>query len=307
MRRRDGVRPRPSFGQIEAFRAVMRMGTVSGASAMLNASQPGVSRAVRRLEDVIGFALFERVRGRLAPTREARLLLAHVDRLFDQFDAVSDVLARIADGEDRPFRVGASPSVARRLVPLAFAKVRSAHPRLPLHLDVMSIAQMTDFLLFGRGEALVTMFPVEHPGIEGARLGRGRLVCLLPPGHRLARSPYLRAKDVPRERFVSFEPDTPHGRLIAALFGGDVPPASVGVRFAETAANLVATGLGVAIVDEFSAMGLDPAAIAAVPIRGSPELGVHLAWNRATGRTRQIAALEAGLRAALGPGRAPRP
>jgi DNA-binding transcriptional LysR family regulator len=296
-----GPRPKLSFRQIEVFRAVMRMGTVSGASAVLNAAQPGVSRAIRRLEDVVGFALFRRMRGRLVPTAEARALVEHADRLYLQLEGVNDAVERIAEGESRPFRVGASPSMARRLVPAGLVRLREFYPRLPLHLDVMPISQMVDFLLFGRGECLVTMFPVDHPGVTTARIGRGRLVCLLPPTHALSRRTDLRAREVPRERFVTFETDTPHGRLVSALFGGAPPAASIGVRFADSAVNLVAAGLGVAVVDEFSAIGLDPASVAVVPIRGGPEVGVHLSWPLLIGRTRAIETFDAGLRKALDP------
>src|SRR3712207_2008590 len=67
---------RLSARQIEVFRAVMVAGSLSGAAQQLNVSQPSLTRLVRRIEDQVGFALFDRVKGRLLPTAEARMVFA---------------------------------------------------------------------------------------------------------------------------------------------------------------------------------------------------------------------------------------
>ncbi|WP_325052329.1 LysR family transcriptional regulator [Sinorhizobium meliloti] len=61
-----------NFRQIEAFRAVIISGTVSRAAELMGVTQPNVSRLVGELEEAIGFALFDRVKGRLIPTPEER-------------------------------------------------------------------------------------------------------------------------------------------------------------------------------------------------------------------------------------------
>ena len=45
------------------------LGTATDAAAALGISQPAVSLAIASLEKELGFALFERVKGRLRPTR----------------------------------------------------------------------------------------------------------------------------------------------------------------------------------------------------------------------------------------------
>ncbi|WP_160018317.1 LysR family transcriptional regulator, partial [Raoultella sp. 18093] len=60
--------------QIEAFRAVMVTGSVSGAARLLHVSVPPISRLLSHTESRLGFALFERIKGRLHPTAEARRL-----------------------------------------------------------------------------------------------------------------------------------------------------------------------------------------------------------------------------------------
>ena len=51
--------------QLEVFQAVMHAGTTKNAARMLRISQPAVSNMVRQFEDQLGFALFDRIGGRL--------------------------------------------------------------------------------------------------------------------------------------------------------------------------------------------------------------------------------------------------
>lgn len=62
---------------LEVFHAVMEEGSVSKAADRLHLTQPAISIALSRLEDMLGFPLFHRSKGHFAPRPEAYLL--HMD------------------------------------------------------------------------------------------------------------------------------------------------------------------------------------------------------------------------------------
>jgi DNA-binding transcriptional LysR family regulator len=245
-----------SLRQIEIFRAVMITKTVSGAAQMLGASQPGLSRMLRHIEDNLRFRLFDRTRGRLVPTQEAHILFAEIEHVYKGFEDLDHIVKRLAKGEDRLFRVGASPSLGHAIVPRMLKRLTGNYPGLNIQFDILSVEQVADYLALQRGEYALTVYPIDHPNVLSSRIGAGRMVCAVPAGHRLADAHRIGIADIAGERIVSFRRDTPHGQVIARMFeqaGLDLEIATV-VRFAETAVAFVANDMGVALVDSFTAL-----------------------------------------------------
>ena len=71
---------------LEAFRAVVDHRSVTAAAGALGVTQPAVSTQIARLEEAIGFALFERSGGRLKPTPEGMLFYAEATRVLQTMD-----------------------------------------------------------------------------------------------------------------------------------------------------------------------------------------------------------------------------
>jgi DNA-binding transcriptional LysR family regulator len=242
--------------QIEIFRAIMIAKTVSAAAQMLGTSQPGLSRMLGHMEDKLRFRLFDRTRGRLVPTHEARVLFDEIEHVYKGFEDLNHVIKRLAKGEDRTFRVGASPSLGHSVVPQMLARLTANYPGLTIQFDILSVEQAADYLALQRGDYALTAFPLDHPNILSSRIGTGRMVCAVPSSHPLADRDRISVADIAGEQLQSFRPDTPHGLIIAEMFAraGQELEVATYIRFAETAVAFVANGMGVALVDSFTAM-----------------------------------------------------
>ena len=264
--------------QIEYFRAVMETGTVSAAAALLNVSQPNVSRMIKYMEMRLGITLFERHKGRLQPTPEAAALFKEVHSLHLHLDSLQDAIRRIVSGESGRFRIGSSPSLGRHVVPSLAAALRQEMPALPLRLDILSVAQVIEYLVFGEGDCACTIFPIDHPLIVTDEFARGSLVCVVPADHRLAaRKAVVAARDLADETLIGFESHTPHGRIVDDFFaqGGVTPVFRSSVRFAESACALAEQGNGIALVDEFTVSGNVFPSLVALPVRYRKPFRIH--------------------------------
>jgi len=114
------------------------------------------------------------------------------------------------------------------------------------------------------------------------------LVCVLPKDHDLACKDVIALADLEGYPLISFRRDTPHGALITSAYKEAKVERSVTtyVRFAETACSLVKSGLGVAIVDGYTAMGEIRDGLVMKPITPSRSINIYAHRNKFGSRSK---------------------
>jgi LysR family transcriptional activator of nhaA len=101
-----------NFHHLHYFWAVAHEGNLTRAAERLHVSQSAVSMQIRRLEDDLGHALFERRGKRLLLTEAGRIALDHADAIFAHGRELESALAG-SDRERRIFRVGSLATLSR--------------------------------------------------------------------------------------------------------------------------------------------------------------------------------------------------
>ena len=226
--------------QIEIIRAIMVTGTVAGAARLLNVSSPGISRVMKHAEASIGVKLFNRRGGRYSPTAQANAIFNQINTVYDRVEDLQFVISRIKRGANSELKIGSVPSIANIMVPRAVADLRKTLPNLLIEVDILKIEDAADYLLLGKGELVASSSKLDHSVLACEPLARGRLKCIVPETHPLARQTRVTAN--------------PYGRIMAGVFASNALPHEVTIRarFGSTVCALVSLGLGIAIVDEFT-------------------------------------------------------
>ncbi|MCG7499587.1 LysR family transcriptional regulator [Vibrio sp. Of7-15] len=164
--------------QLEIFYAIMQVGTVSGAAKNLNVSQPNVTRVLAHTEQQMGFALFERVKGRLVPTQEAKTLLPEAEKIYQQLGQFRSLTNKVKKGNQH-LRIGAPPILANALLTPVIAKL-SHDPALSIELSTANRNELCDGLLKNELD-LAVCFGEEAPaGITQQTLLKEAMCALLP-------------------------------------------------------------------------------------------------------------------------------
>jgi DNA-binding transcriptional LysR family regulator len=241
--------------QIETFRAVMLSGGISDAARLLKVTQPGVSRTVKHLETQLGFRLFQRLKGRLIPTHEARLLFDQVQAVYQGVQGIDDFAQSLRNGSHATLRVACSPSLGLEVVPQALATWWARAPSSRFALEILPSPALIDALVSGQSDIGLCAAEVEHPMLRSVRLGHMDMVCMAPQHLSLGGKRHVCPADVAELPFIAFDAQTHQGQQVRAAFdAAGVPFAPLAtVRFARTACSLVAAGLGVAFVDPLTA------------------------------------------------------
>ncbi|MDR5835762.1 LysR substrate-binding domain-containing protein [Caballeronia sp. LZ034LL] len=241
--------------QIEAFRAVMLRHTVTRAAESLHISQPAVSRLIADLEERVGFVLFERQQGRLAPTAEARVLFEEVERAFVGMDRIAQAAQQIRAMRRGSLRVAGSPAVALDLLPAVIARFVERYPGIDVILLAHSATTVVEKIASGQCDVGLIAEPIPHPAVKSERLGNAVMRCIVPRGHRLARRASLGPDDLRGERFVSFPQSFDARSAIDRVFveAGVSRDLVIEAQLSQAIVALVANGAGVALIDPVTA------------------------------------------------------
>ncbi|MFY7866176.1 LysR family transcriptional regulator [Roseateles sp.] len=251
--------PEISLRHIEVFRAVMTTGSVTEAALLLRSSQPTLSRELARLEQLLGYALFERQRGRLRATARGLALFEEVQRSYQGLDRIRSRAAQLGRDEQVQLAVLCLPALSHALLPAACADFLAAHPAAQLSITPQESPLLEEWMAAQRFDLGLSEQQTQiAEGTQRVPVLTLDEVCVLPAGHRLLERSVLTPEDFQDEDFISLSPDDPYRLQLDALFA----EASVQRRLrvethsAVAVCALVQQGLGLAIVNPLTALAL---------------------------------------------------
>jgi DNA-binding transcriptional LysR family regulator len=239
------------FKQLEMFIAVVEEDTVSKAADRVFRSQAAVSIALKKLEEEVGAALFDRAERRDFLLTEAGTFLygcaTRILRLREEALAGLADLATLARGH---LRVGANESISSYLLPTIIEEFHAGYP----HITLEAVCRHSDALLRDLAArkldlALLASVP-EDPELETEAVMRDELALIVSPGHRLMRAGRIHIRDLGREWVIIEGAESSLRVVVEAAFTHFETPLHIGVESAtiETIKRMVAKNLGVGFV-----------------------------------------------------------
>lgn len=241
---------------IEVFRAVMAAGSATGAADLLHSSQPTVSRELARLESLLGYALFERVQGRLRANARALALWDEVQRSWQGLERVVERAVALGRADAVQLSALCLPALAHALLPGAAARLVQACPQARLSVTPQESPLLEEWISAQRFDLALCEQASAPPGTRAEVLLTLDEVAVLPAGHALAQQARLQLADFADQPFVSLSADDPYRRLIDARFAQAGVPRTLRTETHSAAAvcAMVEHGLGLAIVNPLTAL-----------------------------------------------------
>ena len=257
-----------NFRQIEFLLAVAETGSTAAASRALNVSQPSVSLAITRCEEIFGQKLFVRITGRgMAVTPFGQRKIVQLRELEKQARSV------LLGGDAAPelLELGVFSTLGPRYGPQLVRKFKEAHPDTEIRIREGDLQTLFDWLTEGRIDlALVYDFGVPS-GFAITPLKRVAPYALVPQGHRLAKRTEVSPKELAQNPVILM--DLPHSRgYFLSLLQNDKQPTQISYETGsiEMLRSMVANGFGVGLLatDIPNDISYDGTPIIKVPIEG---------------------------------------
>lgn len=248
--------PTISLRHIEIFHAVMTTGNLTEAAALLNTSQPTVSRELARFEHLVRMPLFERVRGRLHPTAQGLQLFEEVQRSYYGLDRIINAARDIRRFEQAQLSIACLPVFSQSLLPNVCKPLLDSYPSLSLHVIPQESPLLEEWLSAQRHDLGLTENSVTPAGTERHTLLTLNEVCVLPAQHRLAARQILTPEDFRHERFISLSSSDSYRQLLDKLFdsAGIARDMVLETHSAASVCAMVRAGVGISIVNPLTAL-----------------------------------------------------
>ena len=230
---------------------------ITQAAERVHATQPGLSKQLKLLEDELGFQLFVR-KGRsldaVAPAGER--VLAHARRVLEEAANIRSLAANQRGEHAGELVLATTHTQARFVLPAAIARIKLAFPRVTVHLQAAAEGEVMEQIAHGKADlAIVSTSGSEPDGGLAVPLFRWRRKVLVPLTHPLAaldRAPDL--VELAALPLVSYEssvrPDSSLRRAFADA--GLQPQLAMTARDADLIKTYVRAGLGVGVLAEMA-------------------------------------------------------
>ena len=263
---------RATLQQLRVFQAVAAHRSFTKAAEEIHLTQPGVSIQVKRLEELLGVTLFEKMGNQVYLTAEGQELLATCNDLFDRLTQFEERLKALR-GEISGILNICVISSAKYFLPLLLGSFVRRHPRVEPRLKVTNRANLLARLANNEDDLYITgLVPedipvIEHPFLENI------LVVVAHPTHPLARKKGITLEQLSKERFVGREPGSGTRKAVEELFqsqGLKITP-YIELNSAEAIKQGVMAGLGLAVLSQHS-LSLESAAkkLVVLDVKGFP-------------------------------------
>lgn len=242
------------IGELEAFDAVMRMGSTNRAADFLGISQPAVSRAIGRLARSSRLTLFRQVGGRLVPTPEALSLHEEVQRAFVGLDQIRARAAMIREFGAGGLRLACYPALGLSFAPKAIQRYRTRDRSGHVTLLIAGSNAVRDMVASGQADVGLAADEIDVSRVSTQPFMSAPAVCVMPAGHRLSSHETVSPGDLAGEPFIALSPDDTVRRRIERIFeeAGMQTRTVVETQYSEVVCNLALEGVGIGIANSIT-------------------------------------------------------
>jgi DNA-binding transcriptional LysR family regulator len=245
--------------QLEYVAAIARLGSFRRAAEELHISQPALSTTVRNLERELGVTILERGRSGAQLSAQGRELLPLITRSIDAIDR----LRRAADDRhavSRMVRLGTVNAATVPLLTTTIGAFRELHPTTQVEVVGAQEAVIDSALREGGFDlGIITYLAGDDmpPELETTQLLSGRPIVCLRADSPLAALTEVTVPQLLSEPMVLMRSGYLMHRFVHRLLDGREPEVSYTTDGGEMGKLMVAEGLGVTVLPDFSVIG-DP-------------------------------------------------
>lgn len=165
-------------------------------------SQPTLSVAVKKLEEELGVALFERSKSTVQVTPLGEKVIEQAQRVLEQASRIRELANEGKDQLSSPLRIGAIYTIGPYLFPHLIPELARNAPQMPLYIEENFTAELRRKLRSGELDAIIVALPFTEADVVTRALYDEPFEVLLPSGHPWTKRASIDKQDLLEERLL---------------------------------------------------------------------------------------------------------
>ncbi len=268
--------------ELRYFIALADHGHFGRAAEVCHVSQPTLSTQLKKLEDELGVALFERTNKTLEITPSGRSLLPRAREVVEGADAILVQARRRALPMSGTLSLGIIPTLSPYLLPWLLPALSKTYPAFKLAVQEDLTANLLQSLKAHRIDAAMIALPVDDADLVAPPLFDEPFVLACATGDPLAKKKTVKPEDLKGAGLLLLTDGhclRDQALALCGLAAANGEAADFRATSLETIRQMVAAGMGCTLLP---AMALDAHGhnLETRPIRGDAFRRIGLAWRK---------------------------
>jgi DNA-binding transcriptional LysR family regulator len=256
------------LNDLQAFTALVKLGSFRKAAESIHISQPALSRRIEKLEETLGVRLFERTTRRVYLTTVGQAFAPSAEQLLDDLDAALLSIREVSSSRLGHVTIACVPSAAHYFLPAVIAQYRLRYPRIRVKLFDASANEVLNAVKSGEADFGVGFVGSQDADIEFELLLQDRFVVACRRNHPLASKKSVSWSEFYEHEYISVDKTSGNRLLLDQALTAVAPraPSVCETRHVTTALGLVEAGLGVAAVPSMAMPQSEHPLLTSVPL-----------------------------------------
>jgi LysR family transcriptional regulator, hydrogen peroxide-inducible genes activator len=254
-------------------------------------TQPALSLGIKKLEEELGVAIFERSRSEVTPTEVGEKIIEQAQVIIEEASRLKEMAKLGANPLQGLFKLGMIHSVGPYLLPEIIPILRQTVPNMPLEVEENLTANLEIQLKTGVIDAAVVALPFTIPGIEVKPLYDEDFSVVVPINHHWANRKQIKPEELSEEKVLLLN----SGHCFSNQVTQACPELSrkgevLQGNSLETIRNMVASNLGITVLPATATVArYENPLLKVIPFaKPVPTRRIAIAWRKSYVRTQAI-------------------
>ncbi len=275
------------------------------AAEQCHISQPTLSIAIKKLEDELGLAVFERFKHTLRLTPSGQQIVEQAEKVLAEASQIKQIAQTGNDPLKGTLRLGAIYTIGPYLFPHLIPQLQNLAPDMPLYLEENYTAVLRKKLVKGELDVIVISLPFTENEVLTKALYDEPFVLVMPESHPLSNNDRIDRKKISSEQMLLLGEGHCFREQVLKACPGIVKNNNANQSVTEgssleTLRHMVASGFGITVLPQ-TAAGTQQYAPGLLTTRQfkspGPSRTVALAWRTSFTRPQVIDVLNQAIRA----------